>query len=87
VGGYKTKKEVDIMADQKFSDLSPKEELARIKEELSRLIAGVYRRDGCDHNICSTKIVTSLCDQGAICTSGVGPKDEFISDIEQRATR
>ena len=42
------------------------------REELLNIKGGAGSGDGCQTGICSIKIVTSYCDPGAVCTSGIG---------------
>ena len=60
--------------EPKYTDLSSN---VRVKvEELYKLVSGRHElRDGCESGICTTKIVVSYCDGGAVCTKGIGPKE------------
>jgi len=57
------------MKTKKFSELV--KDVIKI-EDLSKVKGGSAPPDGCQTGICSTKINTSYCDGGAVCTSGIG---------------
>ncbi len=67
-----------MVDEPKFSDISSD---VRVKvEELYMLVSGQRKlRDGCGCGVCSTKIVSSYCDGGAVCTSGIGGCDSLTA--------